>query len=78
MKHITKDWFVDVRFSLVERPDNQWDLVIYDKGGGKVTGIGPLSWDNAVRECYKCQRLRTDFFIELQIRKDFEKGAKND
>lgn len=66
MKHITKDWFVDVRFSLVERANNQWDLVISDKNGGRVTGIGPLSWDDAVRECYKCQRLRTDFLSKEQ------------
>lgn len=70
MKHITKDWFVDVRFSLVERFDHQWDLVIFDKGGGKVTGIGPLSWDDAVRECNRCQRIRTDFLLNLKEQKN--------
>ena len=71
MKMIEKDWFIDVRFELVERADRTWDLIIKDKGGGKVTGIGPLSWDDAVRECNRCQRLRHDF-IEQQ-RKENEK-----
>jgi hypothetical protein len=73
MKHITKDWFVDVRFSLEERADHQWDLIILDKGDGRITGIGPLSWDDVVRECNRCQRLRNDFITELK-----QRSKKND
>jgi hypothetical protein len=68
MKMIKKDWFVDVRFDLKERVDHQWDLIIYDKGGGKITGIGPFSWDEVVKQCNICQRLRHDF-LEQQRRK---------
>ena len=63
--------YADVRFELVERPNRTWDLIIYDKSGGKITGIGPLSWDEVVRQCNICQRIRYDFIEML-------KGEKNE
>ena len=66
MKPLTKDLFTDVRFSLNERKDHQWDLVVFNKSGGKVVTLGPLSWDDVVRECNKCQRLRFDFLEQLK------------
>lgn len=73
---IDESWFIDVRFVIEEKADRTWDLVINNKGGGFIAKIGPLSWDEVVRECYKCQRLRHDF-IEQQ--KKFKKeGREND
>ena len=57
--------YADVRFELVERSDRTWDLIIFDKDGGKVTGIGPLSWDDVVKQCNIFQRLRHDFINQL-------------
>ena len=57
--------FIDVGFELKERKDKRWDLHINNKIGNKITTIGPLSWDDAVRECNKCIRLRFDFLTNL-------------
>jgi len=66
MKPDLKVNFTDVMFELKERNDRKWDLHINSKiGNKKITTIGPLTWDDAVRECNKCMRLRFDFLTEL-------------
>ena len=63
------DQFIDVRFTLKERPDDKWDLYINTNSGKRVSILGPLSWDDAVKECNRCMRLRHDY-IQLHLSKD--------
>ena len=57
----------DVRFQLKERDRlGIWDVIIIDQNGRKVTGIGPFDWDEAVKQCNICQRIRHDFLKMLE------------
>jgi len=58
--------FADVSFQLNERKDKKWDLYIRNSLGKQITILGPLTWDDVVRECNRCQRIRFDFIENLK------------
>lgn len=68
---MNKNDAIFVRFELRERPNRTWDLFVISEFGRKITAIGPLSWDEVVKECNRCQRLREEFID------NFEKSKNN-